>query len=363
MVTLREIHVSHENLLADPNNYRFQEDPEFVFAETRRVHEDTVQSRAFARLRDHGLIQLKQSILRNGLLPIERLIIRQYDHKAESFVVLEGNRRLAAIRWILDDHAAGVAVPAELLKSFVNIRVAIIEDEVDDPAFCKAILGVRHVSGIKEWGGYQRSLLVASLRDDHNLETGEVAERLAMTANEVNRRYRALKALRQMMDDEEYGEHAKPDMYPLFHEAVSSTVVKEWLVWEDANWAFTDEKRTHQFYALLSPRPNEEGTHPDSPKITTREEVRQLRDVLANQEARTVLFDPAHSFLYALTIAKRHEVSQLWMSQISSAIDALNSIPATELRTVAGDNLELLNSLKTTVTEILDSHTRLTAKA
>jgi hypothetical protein len=74
-------------------------------------------------------------------------------------------------------------------------------------------MGVRHVSGIDQWGGYQRAKLVVELRDDFKLEAGEVAERLGMSTHEVNRRYRAFKALQQMLQDEEYLDFAKPEMY------------------------------------------------------------------------------------------------------------------------------------------------------
>jgi hypothetical protein len=35
-----------------------------------------------------------------------------------------------------------------------------------------------------------------------------------MTVHEVNRGYRAFKALQQMQEDEDFGEHAHAEMYP-----------------------------------------------------------------------------------------------------------------------------------------------------
>src|ERR1700752_220794 len=68
-----------DQMILDPNNFLFQDAPDFVFAEQKRFAEETVQAKAAARLRDEGLLPLKQSILRNGFLPFERLVVTPYD--------------------------------------------------------------------------------------------------------------------------------------------------------------------------------------------------------------------------------------------------------------------------------------------
>jgi hypothetical protein len=103
-------------LLLDPNNYRFQDEPDFVFAQQSRFAEDSVQARASRRLRDEGLVELKNSILKNGFLPVERIVVTPYEHAEEKYLVLEGNRRVAALRWMSEDHQAGVAASAEVLS-------------------------------------------------------------------------------------------------------------------------------------------------------------------------------------------------------------------------------------------------------
>jgi hypothetical protein len=51
MAQLTEEEVQLGDLLLDPNNYRFQADEEFVRADYARSHEETVQDRAYTRLR------------------------------------------------------------------------------------------------------------------------------------------------------------------------------------------------------------------------------------------------------------------------------------------------------------------------
>jgi hypothetical protein len=65
----------YHQLLLDPNNYRYQNDPDFVFADEPRFHEEGVQDRAFRRLRgEESLVQLKNSFMTNGFIPVERLV-------------------------------------------------------------------------------------------------------------------------------------------------------------------------------------------------------------------------------------------------------------------------------------------------
>jgi len=317
-------------LLFDPNNYRFQETKDFVYADPGRFHEKSVQERAYRTLKDTPTLpQLKASILRNGFLPVERLVVTPYANKNGVYVVIEGNRRLAALRWIADDDSAGVNIPPEVKADLAAVPVIIVEGDATG-IFQRALMGIRHVSGIDQWGGYQRAKLVVELRDDFHLESGEVAERVGMTAQEVNRRYRAFKALQQMQADDEFGANAKPEMYPLFHEAVSLPTVKDWLGWNETESKFTKPTEVEQFYTLISPGGDNGAKTPA--KITTYGEVRELRNILGNAEARAVLLDPTRTFLDASTIAKRSELSKNWLSAVAGAIDALSRIGVFELQ-------------------------------
>jgi hypothetical protein len=360
MPSLSEKTLSHEDLLFDPNNYRFQDAPDFVYANEIRFHESGVQERVNKRLRaDEGLLLLKNSLLSNGFIPIERIIVRAYDPLPDKYLVVEGNRRLAAIRWIIDDQQAGVDIPAELLESFRQLSVVVIEGNHQlDKTFQAALMGIRHVSGIKEWGGYQRAKLVASLRDEHNLETGQIADRVGMTAHEVNRRYRAFKALQQMQEDEEYEGYAKPEMYPLFHEAVSLPVVREWLGWDDGQLRFTKQDELEQFYDLLSPTALDEGIAGDA-KVTTYAQVRELRYIIPSPEARQILLDPARSFFDAVAVAKSTELSQAWVAKVSAAVRALESMGVSELKALSEENKAELEKLRDLIQERLVDYSEL----
>ena len=148
---LEEVSVAIGDLLLDPNNYRFQDYEDFVLAEESRFYEPSVQATAYARLRNEGLAQLKDSILTNGFLLFERIVAMPYDSVEGKYLVVEGNRRVAALRWIASDHEAGVAVPKEVLDTVAGVLVIALQDGEDDPVIRLSLMGVRHIGGIREW--------------------------------------------------------------------------------------------------------------------------------------------------------------------------------------------------------------------
>jgi hypothetical protein len=283
-------------------------------------------------------------------------VVRPYADKEGNYVILEGNRRLAALKWIDQDEKAGVNVPPEVKETLSNVPVIIVQDG-DDLAY-KALMGIRHVSGINQWKGYQRAKLITELRNDFKIDSAEVADRLGLTAHEVNRRYRAFSALTQMKESEEFGEFSNPDLYPIFHEAVSLTAVKLWLGWDESSTAFINSEQLSQFYTLLVPLETDEGQVRE-PKITTYHQVRELRSILENAEARTLLFDPGRTFLEALSVAKREEAAKSWVSSVASAIGALQGLGVFELIALDASQKEEIEKLRDLTTSVLNSYEKL----
>ncbi len=353
---LNEIIVDPRNLLLDPNNYRFQDLGDYIRVDPDRFHQEAVQAKARQRIRSgDSLNPLKASILKNGFISVERIVVTPYEKISGKFVVVEGNRRLAAINSILEDHQSGATVDPKILQSIESISV--LNADADTPEdlniFLSSLMGIRHVSGVKQWDGYQRSKLVFDMKKGLSLPSSEVAERLGMSTQEVNRRYRAFSALAQMQEDDDYGDFAEPIMYPLFHEAVSIPQIREWLGWEDQISLFTKDNELNIFYSLLTPRTgDDESTHP--PKISSHRDVRELKGILSNADSKAVLLDPYRSFSDALAAARKDELSGLWRSQVVLTREALENLGIKELKGLNSDDEKMLNSLKNVVTERLE---------
>jgi len=357
--------VGLERLLLDPNNYRFFDMDQYAVAQPNRVHEDSVQHRAEELVRLDGreeLRALKESIEINGYVPVETLVVKPYEFKKDTFLVIEGNRRVAAMRWLKRDREAGAQVSEVLIKSFDQLPAIVLQNDDATKTIQHVFMGLRHVSGIKQWGGYQRAKLVVELVDDFGLHLSEAAKQIGMSSHEATRRYRALKALEQMQNDEEFGALADPKMYRLFHEAVSVVKVKEWLEWHEDEYRFTDDNNLEKFYKLLVPyarEDEEEAGRAREPKVRTYLDVRTLRDILGNIEAEECLYDPEKSYNEALAIAKASSAPN-WTPRIQAATQTLKKMPTSTLKSLSNSEIIPLKELYDLLKETLTDWTKLT---
>lgn len=356
---MQPIDVRLDDLLLDPNNYRFQDAARFRSVPEPRFGEESVQASALERLDSEGLSELKASIQHNGFLTIERIVVRPWSGDPNKFVVIEGNRRVAALRRLREDHRAGIDVNDDVLRVFDAVPVLSMDE--GEPVDFLAIMGIRHVGGVRRWGPYQSAKLITEMRDRHELEFSDIASRLGLQTREVTRRYRAFKALSQMETDEEYGDSARRDMYPLFHEAVSQPMLREWLGWDDSSFEFRNAENRTWFYDLLSPsdRTGDDGVDP--PRITTSAQVRLLKNVLSSEDAARALRDPSVSFERAHGLAVAEQIVDNWPTEIAEAVRALDSLPALALRTLDDDRVKLIKSLRDKASALLEAYDQLQA--
>jgi hypothetical protein len=347
-----------ESLVLDPNNYRLQDEEGFRQTAEDRFHLEQVQRTTLQRLRETGLKELHDSIIANGFLPIERIVVTPYAHGeiGPLYLVIEGNRRVAALKQIREEQGGGVDIPDQVAATLDGVPCLVAEEEGQDPYFRETLMGIRHVGGIKQWGGYQRAKLIADLRDEHGLQPADVAAKLGLSTREVNRRYRAFKGLQQMRENADFGDYAEPALYPLFHEAVEVAEVREWLGWDANSNSFTREEPLSQFYTLIAPSQPDEGSSEIAPKIKSYGDVRQLKNILPNNDARRYLLDPERSFLDALTVGNRDELSRKWRNELTEASASLEGIGALEVRDFSPEDVALLERLIAAASQIIEVH-------
>ena len=108
----------------------------------------------------------------------------------------------------------------------------------------------------------------------------------------------------------------------------------------------------HIFYALITPSVPEEGGTERGPKLKAFSDVRQLKNVLPNPDARRYLLDPERSFLDALTVANREALSKKWRNELTEATASLEGIGALEVRNFSAEDVGLLDRLAMAVSQI-----------
>jgi hypothetical protein len=334
--------ISVSKLLLDPNNYRFLDRKKFKKRSANRFHDRTVQRATLESLeQSYQLDELKHSIITNGYVPMERIIVVRYPAKPGFYLVVEGNRRVASLQSILKEYSEGVReLTAAQKSSFSKIPCAVLKSSGTSLKHAeRIIMGIRHIAGPKEWGAYQQALLVSELKDDDELEFKEIGETLGISSVEAARRYRAIGALKQMEEDELFSKKAEPAYYRLFHELVALPEVRKRFGWDWEESSFIDVDKARQFFELIC------GDGKSDPKIKTYSDVRKLRSVVGNPKAEDSLFDSEEPLSEAIRIGEQGRRSVSAPDLLTEAKTSLAGIGVLEAQKLRKKDIALIDEL------------------
>ena len=262
---LTEKTLQFDQIYLDPNNPRFWTEKTTRDVPDTKIPEDKIQERALNAISSLGVRELRDSILRNGFLPLDRIVVRPIADHSDKHVIVEGNRRFAALRTLRQEIEEGTVdeegISDDYLDRLVNdtnnLDVLIYEGG-DTHDISWLLQGIRHISGIRNWEPAQRARLVAEQIDEKNIGFKAAGQTFGLSAQAVGRLYRAYKALEQMRDDEEFSSKARNDYFTLFEGAIQNKDLKEWLGWNNDAWQFENETNLKQFYSWISPDEEQE---------------------------------------------------------------------------------------------------------
>lgn len=119
-------------------------------------------------LQDEHVRILKEDIVQNDGL-IDPLIVRAGD-----FVVLEGNSRLAAYRFLATKDPI----------RWANVRCTLLPEDIDEKLIF-ALLGQYHLKGKKDWVPYEKAGFLYRRHKQHGLELSVVAAELGISLHEA----------------------------------------------------------------------------------------------------------------------------------------------------------------------------------
>ena len=218
---LTQISVPIDALFLDPNNPRFISDlSERVTYSDNQIEEQ--QSRTLSKFfckatrkndQDEdgtNIHSLYESMVRMGFQPVDRIVVRLIAGSTDKFLVLEGNRRIAAVKTILADYEAarqplgyGAGEDrdsvTEKLQSFklilaMQLEVSGLSQKEMDQRIA-IILGIRHHGSLLGWEPLPRAFNIFSqYRDEQpsavsfqwdNPKAQTIAKRLSVLPSEV----------------------------------------------------------------------------------------------------------------------------------------------------------------------------------
>jgi ParB-like chromosome segregation protein Spo0J len=186
-------------------------------------------------MNDWSLEELASSFLESGFWPQEALLVVEELLGGETRkVVVEGNRRLAALKMLklaFDGHPDSkswgdlVSRRKEPEKLFLEIPYILINSRRDVVAF----LGFRHVTGIKEWNPAEKAEYIADLIEEHKMSYDEVRKKIGSKTETVRRNYISYRLLLQMEGEDDIDLDRVEDKFSVLYLSLRSVGVQKYL--------------------------------------------------------------------------------------------------------------------------------------
>jgi transposase-like protein len=210
-------------------------DPDNPRLGRENTKKDLRESKILELMKDWMLEELALSFLESGFWPQEALIVIKQTVGGKPFlVVVEGNRRLAALKLLKAafDGKATSKKWEELIshrkappRLFEDIPYILADSRKDIVAF----LGFRHVTGIKEWNPAEKAEYIAKLVEDDKMSYEEVCRKIGSKSSTVRQHYISYRLLLQMEDQENIDLKAVEKKFSVLYLSLRSEGVQTYL--------------------------------------------------------------------------------------------------------------------------------------
>jgi len=212
------------DLLLDPHNPRLRSEEEGLLQpELLRIMVERFKVR-----------ELAESIVATGYLTFDPLIAYRDNN---GVIVLEGNRRIAALKLLLDpslaperDRATWESLASRLTDetrtAIASIEVHVYETRED--ADVQAYIGFRHVTGVLQWPALEKASFIARLIDK-GWSYQLIAERIGSRPKHVERHYIGFRLVRQAQENNLPGAENMEEAFGVLMRSLQSPGVLEFL--------------------------------------------------------------------------------------------------------------------------------------
>ena len=215
------------DLRLDPENPRLRRDEDWASQPEERLLQEFSRS--------YNLIEIARSIADKGFTPrhAEALLVTRHPSETATYVVIEGNRRLATLKLLTNEDARRTigaspewdALATETQHLDLGARVPVIiypnREALDD------YLGFRHITGPRPWRPEAKARFIAKLlRDGESI--GSVARRIGSNHRTV-RRYAEAHAVFTQAHTADFPTDDLEKGFGVFYNALDQQGVRDYL--------------------------------------------------------------------------------------------------------------------------------------
>lgn len=146
--------------------------------------------------------ELIYSIVSNGFWDYEPLTIMKIPD-SDAFIVVEGNRRLAAVMLIHNPNLIKRTLPKHLLDKIGAYPSLLVETKtipsiiINDRNEAWRFIGFKHVNGPAKWGSFAKAKYIAEIHNVYGIALNDIAYQIGDTNNTVQKLYQGLMVLDQ----------------------------------------------------------------------------------------------------------------------------------------------------------------------
>ena len=171
-------YISLNKLIFDPQNPRLP----------KNIDSNNDEEIIKYMLRDASLLELMRSITEIDYSHSEPLLIVP-NKKNDNYIVVEGNRRLAALKLLSEPTLATVRIKSvndivDTKKHTPSLIPCILHKKRED---ILDYLGYRHITGVKSWGSLEKARYVEQLLKKHKIQ-GTTEDKNRILANMIGSR-------------------------------------------------------------------------------------------------------------------------------------------------------------------------------
>jgi len=182
-----------DNLLVDAQN------PRLVAEHGAHSQDELIET----LWRNMAVDEIAMSIAANGYFAHEPMFAERH---GSHHVVVEGNRRLAAVKLLLDSELRQRVGATSLPRLSGDLRkrlqlLPVVECKRGD---VWQYVGFKHVNGPQEWESFAKAKYIAWVHDELGVGLDEIANHIGDQHSTVRRLYRALTVLGQAEDSKAY---------------------------------------------------------------------------------------------------------------------------------------------------------------
>jgi len=279
-----------DRLMLDPNNYRFIDNKDYVAVAEENVSDKRIQERTLNLLlgkNEDNISDLIISFKANGILKLDPIQVKELSDG--NYLVIEGNRRTAALKYLYDQYKRSNDVGKLTESDFKSVELVLISGE--SPVQHLITMGLHHISGKKKWSPVNQAQLIQDLKIKYRLSEEEICNSLAINKHNLRRSLRIL-SLIERYKESDYGDQFETNMFSVFEEVIKNVKMKTWLEWNDAEMRPTNLENEERLFSWISQEEyieeDELGNEQEvkkEPIITKSHEIRELSKFINEPKA------------------------------------------------------------------------------